>query len=119
MIVSPRTMVALDSSVLTSIVGENLAMRARLLRSFVQEAEHKLEELSEASGAGRLSEVRLAAHQLRGAARIVGAIAVAETARLLESVHDDDDAEREVAQQLCGELGKEVERFKGALSQMQ
>jgi HPt (histidine-containing phosphotransfer) domain-containing protein len=115
---SLRSLVALDTTVLTSIVGGNLAMRTRLLSSFVAEAEHKLEELSVASGAGRLSEVRIAAHQLRGAARTVGAVALAETARLLEGVHDDE-AERAVAQQLCGELGKEVERFKGALSQVQ
>jgi HPt (histidine-containing phosphotransfer) domain-containing protein len=115
---SLRSLVALDTNVLRSIVGENRAMRTQLLSSFVEEAEHKLEELSEASGAGRLAEVRIAAHQLRGAARIVGAVALAETARLLEGVHDEE-AERVVAQQLCGELGKEVERFKGALSQVQ
>jgi HPt (histidine-containing phosphotransfer) domain-containing protein len=113
---TPRSLVALDSSVLTGIVGENLAMRERLLKSFMEEAEHKLEELHEASEAGRLAELKTAAHQLQGAARIVGAQALAEIARLLEGVQEGATGEQAVALQLCSELESELERFKGAVS---
>ena len=111
----PRTLIALDSSVLTGMVGTNLLMRERLLSSFLEEAVHKLDELREASDTGRLADLKIAAHQLRGAARIVGALAMAEIARLLEGVQDGEEGEQEVAVKLCAELGDELERFKRAL----
>jgi hypothetical protein len=46
----------------------------------------------------------------------VGALALAEIARLLEGVRDGEEGEQEIAMKLCGELDLELDRFRGALS---
>ena len=111
-----RSNAILDASVLNELVGGNGAMRDRLLASFVEEAENKLEELQRASTEGRTGDLRIAAHQLSGAARIVGAMALAESARRLEGVQDGDLAELESARRCCADLDHELQRFRGALT---
>jgi HPt (histidine-containing phosphotransfer) domain-containing protein len=111
-----RSHTILDASVLNELVGGNGAMRDQLLSSFMEEAEHKLEELKSASAEGRVSDVRIAAHQLSGAARIVGAIALAESARRLEGLNVGDTSEIEDARRYCADLDQELRRFRGALS---
>src|SRR5688572_25409466 len=111
-----RSHAILDTSVLNELVGGNGAMRDQLLASFMEEAEHKLEELRLASAEGRVADLRIAAHQLSGAARIVGAMALAESARRLERLDDDGNVEIEGARRYCVELDQELERFRGALS---
>jgi HPt (histidine-containing phosphotransfer) domain-containing protein len=108
-----RGQAILDASVLHELVGDNGEMRDRLLASFVEEAEHKLQELQLASMEGRLPDLRIAAHQLSGAARIVGAMALAESARRLEEL---EEAELETARRRCTELDQELQRFRGALT---
>ncbi|HEX6245519.1 MAG TPA: Hpt domain-containing protein [Polyangiales bacterium] len=110
-----RSNTVLDASVLNELVGGNGAMRDQLLASFMEEAEHKLEELKLASAEGRVADLRIAAHQLSGAARIVGAMALAESARRLEGL-DQGRIEIEGARRCCLELDQELLRFRGALA---
>lgn len=110
-----RSHAVLDASVLNELVDGNGEMRNRLLASFTEEAELKLQELHAASTEGRLRDVRIAAHQLSGAARIVGAMALAESARRLEELEGTDAVALDNARRRCEELDQELQRFRGAL----
>ena len=74
----------IDWSVLSRIVGENDALRARLLQSFVTESGRDLSKLEAALDEQKFDAARMVAHQLSGAARMVGAISLADAARALE-----------------------------------
>jgi HPt (histidine-containing phosphotransfer) domain-containing protein len=108
-----RSSVLIDWSVLQRIVGSNEKMRERLLASFVTESGHDLEALEAALDAHSFGAARAVAHQLRGAAKTVGALSLAETARTLEvaDVYSDEQRLNDLRAELRAQVAAIHERI--------
>jgi HPt (histidine-containing phosphotransfer) domain-containing protein len=113
-----HTTLLIDWSVLERVVGENAALRDRLLASFVKESERDFEKLVCALDAHEFDAARSVAHQLCGAARIVGAVSLANAARSLEANEPYDNAQEVAARResLREQLAMVHDRIRGLSS---
>jgi CheY-like chemotaxis protein/HPt (histidine-containing phosphotransfer) domain-containing protein len=76
---------ALDPVTLDALTGGNAAVARELLDDFLASTVQDLAELDSARAAGDLPALTRQAHKIKGAARMVGALEVAETAGQLEA----------------------------------
>jgi PAS domain S-box-containing protein len=76
---------ALDPVTLDALTGGNAAVARELLDDFLASTAQDLAELDSARVAGDLPALTRQAHKIKGAARMVGALEVAETAGQLEA----------------------------------
>ncbi|MEO5565940.1 MAG: ATP-binding protein [Luteimonas sp.] len=79
----------LDAAVLAALTGGNRAEMRGLLDDFLASTVHDLVELDAAREAGQLQALSHQAHKIKGAARIVGAVEMAQCADQLEAVAAD------------------------------
>ncbi|TDR47420.1 signal transduction histidine kinase [Tahibacter aquaticus] len=77
-------LVAFDPQVLQELTGGDASEAQRLLQEFVQTTQHDMAELEQALQAGNRAAAEREAHRIKGAARLVGAGALAEYAGELE-----------------------------------
>jgi signal transduction histidine kinase/CheY-like chemotaxis protein/HPt (histidine-containing phosphotransfer) domain-containing protein len=75
----------LDPSVLETLTGGDLADARALLEDFLASTAHDIARLESARDAGEFPELAREAHKVKGAARIVGAVELAQVADLLEA----------------------------------
>ncbi len=99
-----------DWQQLKQLAGEDTAFEAELLQMFLRDAQSGLEELEKAIASHHVQAVENIAHSLRGASANVGAIALAETARLLETLARSG--------QLEGQLGSRLTEAEALLRKM-
>jgi signal transduction histidine kinase/CheY-like chemotaxis protein/HPt (histidine-containing phosphotransfer) domain-containing protein len=76
---------ALDPATLDALTGGSDAVARELLDDFLASTVHDLAELDHAREAGDLPALTRQAHKIKGAARMVGAVELAETAGQLEA----------------------------------
>jgi HPt (histidine-containing phosphotransfer) domain-containing protein len=76
---------ALDPVTLDALTGGSAAVARELLDDFLASTVHDLAELDGAREAGDLPALTRQAHKIKGAARMVGAVELAETAGQLEA----------------------------------
>ncbi len=76
---------ALDLAVLAEVTGADSALAASLINDFLTSSRADLQMLEDALAAGELDDARRRAHRIKGAARIVGANAVATLAQQIET----------------------------------
>lgn len=74
-----------DASALDRQVGRDAALQARLLAKFIARSKLQVAELSAAAGAGQALTVAQIAHQLKAAARSVGAMQLGEYCQRAET----------------------------------
>jgi signal transduction histidine kinase/HPt (histidine-containing phosphotransfer) domain-containing protein/FixJ family two-component response regulator len=82
-----------DLAVLAEVTGGDAALAAALIADFAAELDDDRQALDDALAAGDLEAVRRSAHRIRGAARTVGAHAVATLAQQIETGAAAQDAE--------------------------
>jgi len=75
----------LDHAVLAEVTGGDAALAASLIDDFLVSSRADLQMLDDALAAGELDEAGRRAHRIKGAARIVGANAVATLAQQVET----------------------------------
>ena len=81
----------IDFEQLRAMVGEDRGEQRSLLDLFVETSLPVLEDIGASLASRQSTELRRAAHNLRGSALTVGALGVAESARNLESVTENPD----------------------------
>jgi CheY-like chemotaxis protein/HPt (histidine-containing phosphotransfer) domain-containing protein len=80
-----------DSLALDRVVGNNLVMQRRLLEKFLGNASHQVATIAAAVAAADLATMVTVAHNLKSAARTVGAMQLGETCQGLETAARNND----------------------------
>ncbi len=74
-----------DTNALSELVGDNPALRSRLLQKFLQNAQAQVKEMNEAAQSVELQRLTGVAHTLKSAARTVGAFTLGDLCQKLET----------------------------------
>jgi two-component system, NarL family, sensor histidine kinase EvgS len=83
---SPQEDAVLDSSVIVALIGDARPDEIRaLVEEFIEACEQDLSELSSAFAQNNAEEVGHQAHRIKGAGRLIGAVALSERAAALEA----------------------------------
>jgi two-component system, NarL family, sensor histidine kinase EvgS len=83
---SPREDVVLDPSVIVALTGDARPSEIRaLVEEFIEACEQDLSALSSAFAQRNAEEIGHQAHRIKGAARLIGAVALSERAAALEA----------------------------------
>jgi signal transduction histidine kinase/DNA-binding response OmpR family regulator len=99
---------AFDRGALHALFGDDRVTVDRLLVTFRESAQANVAEIDAAISRGDLNTAANAAHRIKGAARSIGANALADAAQVLEQAGKAADAER--AQTSAGKLAAEFRR---------
>ena len=81
----------LDPTALTDLTGGDAAETRALLADFLASSGDDLAQLEQLRGSGDLAGMTRQAHKIKGAARLVGALELAEAAAALESAGRSGD----------------------------
>ncbi len=74
-----------DANAIGELVGDNPDLRTRLLQKFLKNAQAQVKELNDAAQAGELQRLAMLAHNLKSAARTVGAFALGDLCQNIET----------------------------------
>ena len=99
----------LDHALLDTLSGNDPAARAELVEDFIAASRRDLDELTSAQSATDFETLARSAHKIRGAARMVGALQLAESAAGLEQAARDHRADRIAS--LADSVRAEIERL--------
>lgn len=106
----------LDLSVLDSMFGDDLPLRAAILQEFVKYAEPYLCELDAAMDSRKRQGVRYLAHKLKSSARTVGAGSLADACDTLERIATDSEWEQIAG--LAEAIRRELRRTLAAIANL-
>jgi HPt (histidine-containing phosphotransfer) domain-containing protein len=81
-----------DTSVLGAMFGDESAIIASVLQTFVTGTRASLSELTQAANAQDLAAVASLAHKITGASRLSGAMALGQTAHTVEQAAKQQDS---------------------------
>ncbi len=80
-----ETYPVIDRRRLADVSGGDVRFERELMEAFVEDARKRVSQMVQARDGGNAVDVRTAAHTLKGSARNVGALAIADLAALVET----------------------------------
>lgn len=106
-----------DATTLTRLMGDNLALRHRMLEKFLVKAQEQVTTILHASATGNTVTVGSVAHSLKSSSRTVGAMQFAELCMAMERAGKAGDAStcKVLAERLSGSFAAAAEKIKQSL----
>lgn len=96
--------VTFDPSVLEASVGPDRALHRDIHQDFIATATKTIEQMAEAEDAGHAERLSSLAHRLKGSARTVGALRLADLCERLERAEDQQEAAAKLLESIRSEF---------------